>query len=101
MQLDEVQNDLKDPRRFGDALAILQTQEFQKKDIKRVFNAYSDNIYYLVSGNGEPINRASAGPCRGTESRARKRSCLPATNDTYISWHVCKASRAPSWGRRL
>lgn len=43
LQLDEVEGDLKDPRRFGDALAILQTQDFQKRDIKRVFNAYSDN----------------------------------------------------------
>lgn len=43
LQLDEVESNLKDPRRFGDALAILQTQDFQKRDIKRVFNAYSDN----------------------------------------------------------
>ena len=43
LQLDEVEGNLKDPRRFGDALAILQTQDFQKRDIKRVFNAYSDN----------------------------------------------------------
>lgn len=64
LQLDEVQSDLKDPRRFGDALAILQTQDFQKKDIKRVFNAYSDNIYYLVSGKGGPIDPVSVGPCR-------------------------------------
>lgn len=64
LQLDEVQSDLKDPRRFGDALAILQTQDFQKKDIKRVFNAYSDNIYYLVSGKGGPIGPVSVGLCR-------------------------------------
>ncbi|CAM9371588.1 unnamed protein product [Scytosiphon promiscuus] len=51
--LDEVESDLKDPRRFGDALAILQKQDFQKKDIKRVFNAYSDNIYYLPDSDRE------------------------------------------------
>ncbi|CAN0161876.1 unnamed protein product, partial [Hapterophycus canaliculatus] len=51
--LDEIEGDLKDPRRFGDALAILQTQDFQKKDIKRVFNAYSDNIYYLPDSDRE------------------------------------------------
>lgn len=53
LQLDEVENDLKNPRQFGDALAILQTQDFQKKDIKRVFNAYSDNIYYLPGSDRE------------------------------------------------
>lgn len=60
LQLDEVERDLKDPRRFGDALAILQTQEFQKKDMKRVFNAYSDNIYYLVR-NRQAIDHSTAG----------------------------------------
>lgn len=70
MQLDEVQSDLKDPRRFGDALSILQTQDFQKKDIKRVFNAYSDNIYYLVSGWKRGTDRLSLSvrPAAGTES---------------------------------
>lgn len=60
LQLDEVDRDLKDPRRFGDALLILQTQEFQKKDVKRVFNAYSDNIYYLVR-NRQAIDHGTAG----------------------------------------
>lgn len=53
LQLDEVESDLKHPGQFGDALAILQTQDFQKKDIKRVFNAYSDNIYYLPDSDRE------------------------------------------------
>lgn len=53
LQLDEVESNLKDPRRFGAALTILQAQDFQKKDIKRVFNAYSDNIYYLPDSDRE------------------------------------------------
>lgn len=60
LQLDEVERDLRDSRRFGDALAILQAQEFQKKDIKRVFNAYSDNIYYLVRSR-RAIDRVAVG----------------------------------------
>lgn len=40
---------LKDPSGFSEALTILRSEDFQKKNIKRVFNAYSDNIYYLVS----------------------------------------------------
>lgn len=54
LRLDIVEASLKDPKRFGEGLAILQSQEFQKKDIKRVFNAYSDNIYYLVSAFSHP-----------------------------------------------
>ncbi|CAN0542830.1 unnamed protein product, partial [Ectocarpus sp. 12 AP-2014] len=53
LQLDEVESNLKDPRLFGAALTILQAQDFQKKDIKRVFNAYSDNIYYLPDSERE------------------------------------------------
>ncbi|CAB1096324.1 unnamed protein product [Ectocarpus sp. CCAP 1310/34] len=53
LQLDEVESNLKDPRLFGAALTILQAQDFQKKDIKRVFNAYSDNIYYLPDSDRE------------------------------------------------
>lgn len=48
LQLGEVEHYLKDPRKFGEALAILQADEFEKKSIKRAFNTYSDNIYYLV-----------------------------------------------------
>lgn len=49
LRLSSVEKDLRDPSRFGSALTVLQSPDFQKKSIKRVFNAYSDNIYYTVS----------------------------------------------------
>lgn len=57
LRLDMVETSLKDPKRFKEGLAILQSQDFEKKEIKRVFNAYSDNIYYLVSSHPQMVRR--------------------------------------------
>lgn len=74
-----VETSLKDPRRFREGLDILQSQDFQKKDIKRVFNAYSDNIYYLVSSTNTPLGYYVLMAKRG------KFSCQTATTVVAVA----------------
>ncbi|CAM9111609.1 unnamed protein product [Choristocarpus tenellus] len=51
--LDIIDSKLHDQASWEDAARILAGEDFKKKNFKRAFNAYSDNIYYLPGSDRE------------------------------------------------